>query len=137
MAVTRGRIGTVEIDDGGGYVAIGRIVDADLAIESSEITVTSHDSADWEEFLQGRKSGTIEMTLRYDEADAGQQDAIDAAFAETVVTVRWRSRGATSGAQEYEASAFVRAFPIGSPNDEENKLGLTFRLTGAVTQATV
>ena len=134
MAVTRGRIGEVSLDGN----AIGRVIDATLTIESSEITVTTHDSGQWEEFLQGRKSGTIEVTTRYDESDTAQQAAIAASFAETTVTLVWVSRGlATSGAERFTATAFVSSQPLESPNDEDNKLGLTFRITGTVTRDTV
>lgn len=134
MAVTRGRIGEVSI----GGTAVGKVIDATLTIESSEITVTTHDSGQWEEFLQGRKSGSIELTLRYDEADAPQQAAIAASFAETTVAVVWVSQGlATSGAERFTATAFVSAQPLESPNDEENKLSLTLRITGTVTRDTV
>lgn len=131
MAVTRGRIGEVEIDGN----ALGKMVDATLTVESSEITVTSHDSDDWEEFLQGRKSGSIEANCRYDEADTAQEALIAASYAESTVSVVWVSRGlATSSAQRYTATAFVSSQPIESPNDEENKIAYTLRITGAITR---
>lgn len=134
MAVTRGRIGQVSID----ATALDKVIDATLSIESSEITVTSHDSADFEEFLQGRKSGTIEATCRYDEASTSQEALIAASFAETTVAVVWVSRGlATSGAQRYTATAFVSAQPLESPNDEENKIAFTLRITGTITRDAV
>ncbi len=134
MAVTRGRIGEVSIDGN----AVGRVIDATLTIESAEITVTTHDSGQWEEFLQGRKNGSIELTLRYDESDTAQQAAITASFAESTVAVVWVSRGlATSGAERFTATAYVSAQPLESPNDEENKMALTLRITGVVTRDTV
>ena len=136
MAVTRGRIGTVEISTDGGstFDKIGRLIDGSLNIESAEITTTSHDSDDWEEFLQGRKNATIETSHRYDEADTGQDKAIQAAFDETEVDLRWRSRGTVSTAKQYTSKAFVRSLPLESPNDEENKLAFTIRLTGVVSR---
>ena len=138
MAVTRGRLGTVELSTDGGstFNAIGKIIDAEIAVESSEITVTSHDSDDWEEFLQGRKSANIEVSCRYDEADAGQDAAVQLMYDEAVGDIRFRARGATLTAREYTASCFVKAAPINSPNDEENKQAFTIRLTGPVTRAT-
>lgn len=134
MAVTRGRIGDVEIDT----VVLGKVIDATLTIESSEITVTTHDSDDFEEFLQGRKSGSIEITCRYDEADVKQEALIAASFAETTVSARWTSRGTTiTGAQQYTATAFVTSQPLESPNDEDNKIAFTLRLTGAIVRSTV
>lgn len=134
MAVTRGRIGQISI----GGTTLLKVVDQTLTIESSEITVTTHDSGQFEEFLQGRKSGTIEVTCRYDEADTAQETLIAAHFAETTVAVVWVSRGlATTGAQRYTATAFVTAQPLESPNDEENKIAYTLRITGAITRDTV
>ncbi len=137
MAVTRGRIQTAAFDDGGGFDEVGRIVDGTFTLESSEITVTTHDSLDFEEFLQGRKSGTVELSCRADEADVGQIAVLDAHLAETAGTLRFRPRGDVSGADQYSASAFITATNIESPNDEETKLPLTFRLTGTITQSAV
>ena len=134
MAVTRGRIQDVSIDGN----TLGKSVDATLVVESGEITVTTHDSDDWEEFLQGRKSATIEVSVRYDEADTAQAALITASYAESTVAVIWVSRGlATSGAQRYTATAFVSAQPFESPNDEENKASFTLRITGAIVRDTV
>ncbi len=134
MAVTRGRIGEVSIAG----TKLDKVIDATLAIESSEINTTTHDSDDFEEFLQGRKSGSIETTNRYDEASTTQEALIAAHFAETTVTVEWVSRGLlTSGAQRYTATAFVTSQPLESPNDEDNKIAFTLRITGAITRDTV
>lgn len=134
MAVTRGRIGEISIDGD----VLGKEVDATLTIESAEITVTAHDSGQFEEFLQGRKNGSIEVSCRHDESDTAQQALKAAHFAETTVAVIWVSRGiATSGAERFSATAFVTAQPLETPNDEENKVAFTLRLTGTITRDTV
>ena len=134
MAVTRGRIGQISID----ATTLLKVVDATLTLESAEITVTAHDSGQFEDFLQGRKNGSIEVSCRHDETDAAQQALNAAHFAESTVAVIWVSRGlATTGAERFSATAFVTAQPLETPNDEENKIAYTLRLTGAITRDTV
>lgn len=135
MAVILGRIQKAAFNDGGGMDEIGRIVDGSLELDSAEVNVTSHDSGQWEEFLQGRANGQVTLNCRYDEADAGQAACLAAWTAQTVGSARFRMRGNTSGAQEWTASAFVKAVPMNAPNDEAADLQLTFRLTGAITAA--
>lgn len=137
MALTRGRIQTASFDDGGGADLIGRIVDGEFTLESSEIDVTTHDSDDFREFLQGRKSGTVELSCRADEADVGQIATIAAHLAETAGTLVWETRGGVSGADRYTASAFCMNASISAPNDEEAKITFTFRLTGTITLSAI
>lgn len=134
MAVTRGRIGEISIDGN----VLGKLIDGTLTIESSEINTTTHDSGQFEDFLQGRKNGSIEAPCRYDESDTAQQALNAASIGETTVAVVWVSRGiATTGAERYSATAFVTSQPLESPNDEDNKISYTLRLTGTITRDTV
>lgn len=138
MAKSLGRLGTVEISTNGGanYTPIGRLIDPTVSLESAEVNVTDHDSGAWEEFLQGRKNWSVEAPCRYDEADAGQDTAIQAAFDGTQVKVRFRMKGAGAGNKQLIGDAFVRAVPMNAPNDEAADLGLTFRGTGALARST-
>lgn len=134
MAVILGRIQKAAFNDGGGYDEIGKIVDGSLEVDSAEVNVSTHDSGAWEEFLQGRGNMTMSLSCLYDEADAGQEACIAAAFAQTAGTARFRMRGNTATAKEYIAAAFVKSTPMNAPNDEAGDLQLNFRLTGAPTR---
>lgn len=134
MAVILGRIQKAAFNDGGGYDAVGRIVDGTLEMDSAEVNVTTHDSGAWEEFLQGRGNLTSSLSLLYDEADAGQEACLAAFVAQTAGTYRFRMRGDLQTAKEYIAAAFVKAAPMNAPNDEAGDLSLTFRLTGTPTR---
>lgn len=134
MAVILGRVQKASFNDGGGYDAIGKIVDGSLELDSAEIVVSTHDSGAWEEYLQGRGNLTSTLSCRYDEADVGQEACLAAAFAQTMGTYRFRTRGDVSTAKEYFASAFVKSAPMNSPNDDAADLSLSFRLTGTPTR---
>lgn len=136
MAVILGRIQTAAFNDGGGYDEVGKIIDGSLELDSAEVTVTSHDSGQWEEFLQGRENATATLGVRYDEADAGQEACLAAFIAQTMGTFRFRMGGA-GGTKQYSASAFVKGAPMSAPNDDAADLQLTFRLTGAITRGAV
>lgn len=136
MAVILGRVQTAAFNDGGGYDEVGKIVDGSLEVESAEVATTSHDSGVWEEFLQGRNSATVTLSVRYDEADAGQDACLAAWVAQTMGTLRFRMGGA-GGSKQYSGSAFVKSAPMSAPNDEAADLQLTFRMTGAITRGAV
>ncbi len=134
MAVSRGRLATLELGtDGTTYNPIGKIVDATLSVDSADITVTTHDSGQWEEFLQGRGKATIEAKVRYDEADAQQAQAITGFYNQTVFYWRFRPRGTLSGAKQYVAQGYLKSAPIMTPNDDVVDLTFNIQLTGAIT----
>ncbi len=136
MAVERGRISTLEVNNGGGYQPVGRLLDPTFNLEISDMDATTHDSGAWTESLYNRGTATIEAPCLADEADQGQRDSVTAALNQTTVTLRWRLKGAASGNLEYTASALVTAAGQEGPNDDPGKLNLSYKITGAVTEAT-
>jgi len=135
MAITAGRLQRLAIDDGGGFIDLGCLVDATYNGETAELDTTCHDDDASRTFISGRSQTTIDFTLRWDEADAGQTDARDAFFARTTNGWRWRQEEGT-GFQNYEAQGFVTSWSQAAPNDDVSEVTGTVRITGDVTVST-
>lgn len=138
MARQAGRIQKLAVSTDGGtnYTEVKGIADATLNLEQAELTTTAHDDGDFETFIVGRKNGSIDVTVRYDEADAGQQTLLDSFFDGTTLDYRWRMRGDVSGARELTAKGIITSQPQAAPNDDVASMDTTIRLTGTITKAT-
>lgn len=134
MARVAGRLGTLDVDDGGGFVSIGDVVDMTLNLEYGEIDNTAHDDTT-RTFIPERSSGTVDFTLRWDDADAGGEDVKAAFLAGSDVSWRYRVE-ALSGADEYTFNGFVTSMSPTSPNDDSSDVSFTVRISGAVTRGT-
>ena len=114
-------------------VDIAGIVDATLNGEVAEIGSTSHDDTS-ETFVPGRFSGTIDGTMRWDDAAAGQEDLKTAFFAKTTDSYRFRMETG-SGFDEFTANGFVTSFTPTGPNDDIADWSFAIRVTGDLTRA--
>lgn len=135
MAINIGRLQNLAIDDGGGFVAIGGLVDATLTVEVESTDTTTHDDAA-RTFLPNRTTGTIDGTILWDDADAGQDD-LKGSTLPTPTEVSWRFRMETASTlDEYTAQGFVTSLAPTGPNDEAGEAAFSIQLTGAITRAT-
>ena len=130
MARIAGRLQSVDID----AVAIGCIVDASISGENAELDTTCHDDLDARAYIYGRFSGTMDLTMKWDEADAGQIDLADAFFGKTINVYTFRMQTGT-GFQLYTVSGLVTSFSPSAPNDDVAELTATIRLTGAIVRS--
>lgn len=140
MAILRGRVQRIQISDDGGtnYFSIGKLVDAEMALETSEIRTTNHDSGAFEESIPNRMSGTISGEARYDRADSnGQVKLVNAGFNQTTILVRWEPEGATSTADRYQSSAWVKRQSLSGPNDDAQAFPFEIQLTGTITKSAI
>jgi len=110
-------------------------VDATYNLNKSEIDISDRGSGAYSDFLPGRKSGSIDLTVNWDLADAQLQVLVAAYFADTKLDFRWRFD--TVGSEvEYTSEGYVMDMPFAGPGEDKCSVSLTLRLTGTVTPAT-
>jgi hypothetical protein len=139
MAHFHGRLGKVQVSTNGGttWIDIGGVTDSSLKGTKGKINTSDHDSADFEEYIQGRKDLSIDLTCNYDTADAGQTALITNWYADGVTfLVRFSPAGSTAGSPQKQASGFVETLEEGDPNDAQATLTCTIQLSGTVTNGT-
>lgn len=135
MAETKGRDGSLEVDDGGGLDEVGELTDITHSWSIEVIDKTDFDSAGNKEVDYGERQLTISGTCYLDEADAGQ-DALKAAIeGGTTLDFRYRPNVGV-GQKEYEGTCIVSSFEI--TNSRNAMVEATFELqsSGAVTNGT-
>ena len=134
MAKIEGRLQTLQVDNGGGFVTINGLIDGSFTLTVEELETTTHDSGAFKSFLGGRGSGEISASLRWDEADAGQLSLATAAIGQ-LDTYGWRFRMETaSGKKQWTATAgLVTSYNPTGPNDDISGLDVTIRLSGTIT----
>ena len=114
------------------YVDLLNIVDASLNLEQSELEVTSHDDGAWQAYLAGRKGGTMDISMRYDDADTSQ-DAMRTSFF-AGITLRWQFRLDTgTGIEQYTFLGFITSIKPSGPNNDPAAYDISVRIAGSVT----
>lgn len=100
MAKKTGRVSTTDVNDGGGYSAVGNVIDDSYNFTVNGIDATDKDSSGYEEEEYGHGQITLTLNVRYNEADNGQEAIRDAIEGKTTLTVRHRPHGTDSSARE-------------------------------------
>ena len=131
MAKVHGRLATF----GWGGASVGGIVDMSLNLERPEIDVTTHDTGDARAYISGRLAGTIDLTMKWDEADAGQDAMQTAFFAGTDSTIYFRL-GTGAGLHTYTGTGKITSWAPSGPNDDASEVSCTVRFNGAITEGT-
>lgn len=136
MPKIAGRLSTLEISTDGGttYLEVKGAADMTLNGSTAELTTTSHDSGGFEEYIPGRSDFTIDLSLRHDEADPGQDLLQDSFFSKTVVDWRFRMQ-VFAGLDEYKVKGFISSLSPAGPNDDVASMDATIRCTGVMTRS--
>lgn len=138
MSMIQGRLSTFELDPAGGssYGAVGKITDSSLSLEADAIDVSNHDSGGHREFLIGFDQGTISLEMNWDDADAGQEDLLDAWVNKTTFSARFRLQ-VDSGAHEFTVgTVLVTGLDLDGPNEDQATMSVELQLSGTITRAT-
>ena len=125
MANIAGRFQTISID----AVAVGDVTDGAMSGENAEIDTTTHDDAGSRTFIYGRFSGSMDLTMLWNNTDAGQEDVLDAFFGKTTNAYVFLLE-TLSGADRYTAQGLVTAVNPTASNDDATEWTATIRITG-------
>lgn len=135
-----GKLSKLDVSNDGGNTwtpVLGR-VDMSLELQKGEIDASHMDSEDWSDYLHGRKSATINFTLRALPGDPGQEMLIDNYFAsqldEILLDIRFRQR-IGAGEREFLAKGFVTSLTISAGDEAPQDITGTIRISGPVTPA--
>ena len=135
MANTHGLNGSLTI----GGVAIGDLTDLDISFDQDLADTTNKDSAGWKEQLGGHRQATISGTFIWNDSgagqDAGQEDLLDAWFAQTAPAFVYKMETA-SGAEVWSAAFNVESVQPTTPNTDANGASFTLKSNGEVTRGT-
>lgn len=127
----QGRISQLQYSKDGGntWAEIECIREATMSLEKGEINATCRRSGEWEDFVQGRKSGTVEANALWDEGDAVILDIATAFYNDIVWDYRWIFVPGI-GNTEYTMRCQVNSFSKGSPGDDIQTVDFTLRIKG-------
>lgn len=114
-------------------VAVAGIVDGSLNLERPEVDSTTHDTGDTREFLQGRLAGTVDLSLKWDEADAAQSAMQTDFFAGTSRAIKFRMQTAGS-AHSIDGTGLITSWAPSGPNDDAGEVSVSIRYSGTITE---
>lgn len=131
MAHTLGRVGSLSAAGS----AVGGIVNMSSDLANGDVDATDFDSAGFKERVYGDTERTISVTVRRDEADAGQDALRAAAVGKTTVAMIFRPTVA-SGSDQFSFTGYVTSY--GVSNDQEALVEETFEIvsSGTITSDT-
>ena|SRR3990167_4772237 len=131
MAKVAGRVQALQYN----ATAIGAIVDCSFSGEIEELDSTTHDSGAFREYLAGRMSGTLDVTMKWDQSDTAQSQMADDAFVPgTSRALDFRME--TTG-HKYTGTGFITNWSPSAPNDDVAEVSCTIRFTGTITQGSI
>lgn len=116
-------------------VAVNGIVDGSLNMERPEIDTTTHDTGDAREGLSGRLTGTVDLTLKWDEADSAQSSMQTDFVAGTARAIKFRMQ-TLAGAHSFDATGAITSWAPSGPNDDASEVAVSIQLRNAITEPT-
>jgi predicted secreted protein len=138
MADKQGRLSSLGVSTDGGatYTALQAAFDLSFNVEKSEIDTSDRGSGSWSDFIEGRKSATIDGSVNWDVSDGALMTLLDASFADgTVLGFRFRV-DTVAGERQFVANGFVTKFAESSPGEDKSSVDISIRLTGTVVKST-
>lgn len=137
MARIAGRVSRVQVSTDGGttYNYINGILDATLNAAVAALKTTAHDDGDYETYMMGRKSLTLDLKLNWDEGDGGQNSLLTSwTSTNTLYTYRFRMQEGT-GFRQFVATGLITKYVPSGPNDSVASLDVSLQLSGVVSSA--
>ncbi|KKN71040.1 hypothetical protein LCGC14_0424570 [marine sediment metagenome] len=131
MAKIHGRLSNFQWN----AIDVKGIMDANQNLERPEINVTTHDTGDFEEFIFGRMAGTVDLTMKWDEADPGQGAMQTDFFTPTSRAIVFRMETG-SGLHEFTGNGQITAWAKTGPNADASEVTATVRFSGTIVEAT-
>lgn len=136
MATIIGRNLKVAIsDDDITYVDLGRVLDGSLDVADDIADETTNDSGGFKEGKYADSQATLDVTLKYDSANAGQINLINAKTAKQQKFFRFRPEE-TSGELEWRFKANIPSLTVDTSTGEVEEMSATMESTGTITKAT-
>lgn len=122
------------------YTALGHSTTCSISFSHSPRTITSQDSAGWDEVLEGLRSATISTSgFQADDATEGAAEYLDELLDSTARgAVTWQVTTNVSGDYIYSGDAYIESIEINNSGPEETATySISLKVTGAVTKSTV
>jgi len=134
MAEKKGQYYTLKYEG----TALGAITNISMQIGAKEINISSFDSGQFEEFLQGRKNVTMTVTCMRDDADtSGQGTLVDELITgDQSGAIVFGPGTPAAGDISYSGSGFVTNASVESPDDEAATASYDLRISGVLTKST-
>lgn len=118
--------------DGVTYVDVGGVMDITVNVSNELAEVTDKDSNGHKEYISGLDDATVDLSIRWEEDDAGQADLLAAFFAKTIRYYRVRPE-TTATATEYLCQGFVSEHSTEMPTDDAISVSATIQVSGGLT----
>lgn len=129
MAKLHGRLQSLSFSGS----AVGGIEEGNISLERSALESTDHDDAS-KTYISGRIGGTIEVSLKLDSGDAGQEALRDNIIDDTGEEACDFRMG---DGRKYTCNGFVSAWNPSGPNDNVATISCTIQISGTITEAAV
>lgn len=129
MAKSLGRVQTFTWNSN----TVNGIVDGSYELSRASVDVTVHDSGDAKAYLQAQLEGTISLTCKHDEADAGQSGLQDDIVAGTARAVNFKGV-VGAGSHQYTGTAIIEKVSGKYPLSDAAEVSYDLKFSGTITQ---
>ena len=138
MSRIAGRVSRVKTstNSGSSYTYINGIADCSLSVSVKAINTTSHDDGDFETFMMGRKSLTMDLKLRWDESDPGQIALLNSWISTNTMNLYKFRMQEGAGFYEFTGTGLITKWNPSGPNDDVASVDVSIQLSGTVSAST-
>lgn len=120
---------------GGSYTDLGKILSGSLSQSTDVADETNNDSAGFKEGKYADEQASLDVTAKYDEANAGQLAVINARDSKVVLFYRVRPQE-TGSAKQWRFQGLITDLTIDFSTGEVEELSLSIESTGTITEDT-
>lgn len=123
-----GKVGYTCVLTVGGADPVGKAIDVELTASSSEVDITTRDSAGWREYLMGHKDWTISIDQLWIPSDDGLKTLRAAWISGNEIAMTMYDEDSSG----FSGQCFVSGMNFGQPLDGAVVLPITLRGTAAL-----
>lgn len=136
MAKQLGRNAVIAVSSNGvTYTDVGNVLSISFDVATDKAESTDADSGGAKEELQTDEQASLDITARYNVADAGQLLLFAEEAAKAVLYYRVRPKEAT-GEREWVFQGNLNSLSVSAPYADVEELSVSVTSTGAITRAT-
>jgi predicted secreted protein len=112
---------------------IAELSDVSLKVSGKTIDTTNFDSSEWEEFINGTKGWSIDISGNFKHTDAPQVAAMNNILNASQAAYALEYRLTASAAPKFSGNVVTESFDVGSPVADKTSFKCTLKGSGACT----
>jgi len=119
---------------GSSYTELGEIMSASLSVSDDVADATTNDSGGFKEGMYADSQASLDVTMKYSKADAGQALLYTAKFAKTLYYFRVRPLASAAVEYEFIFQGLITDLTLDASTGDVEELSASIQSSGTITK---